>query len=128
MESILDEEKTEGESGLIEEVKETSSIGELEKTEVSQTESKPNVIMTVGDGSPQPGHNMTVMTAGLTSAPHAGQHAPSARVTVKIKYPGNWKKEKHFRDGDIKEIAPETADQFVQMGFATIVEAEKEEK
>lgn len=102
-----------------------SSSGSLEKSEVSLPESKPTVIMTMGDGSPQPGHNMTVMTAGLTSASSAGQHAPSPRVNVKIEYPKNWKRDRHFKDGDIKEVAPETADQFIQMGIATIVEPSK---
>lgn len=128
MVELLDEEnKTQEDPLTSKEVEETTVVGELERTELSQTESKPNIIMTIGDGSPQPGHNMTVMAAGLTSASNAGQHAPSPRVKVVIKYPGTWKKEKHFKDGDTREIAPETAAQFVQLGFAIIVAPEKPE-
>lgn len=120
MEVLLDEEKQEvALEGQIE------KIGELEKSDVSTTESKSNVIMTVGDGSAQPGHNMTAMTVGLISAPSAGQHKPSPRVKVKIEYPKSFKGSKHFRDGEIKEVAPETADQFVQLGIASIVDPDK---
>lgn len=100
-------------------------VGEMEKTEVSTTENKSNVIMTVGDGSAQPGHNMTAMTVGLTSASSAGQHAPSPRVTVRIEYPKGWKGSRHFKEGDVKEVAPETAEQFVQLGIASIVDPNK---
>lgn len=122
MEDQLDEEQQpETAEGQIE------KVAELEKTEVSSTESKSNVIMTVGDGSAQPGHNMTAMTVGLTSSASAGQHEPSPRVTVKIEYPKGWKGSKHFRDGDVKEVAPETADQFIQLGIASIVDQSKKE-
>lgn len=121
MEVLLDEEQKQeaAPEGEVE------KIGELEKSDVSTTESKSNVIMTVGDGSAQPGQNMTTMTVGLISAPSAGQHKPSPRITVKIDYPKGWKGAKHFRDGDIKEVAPETADQFVQLGIASIVDPNK---
>lgn len=125
MNELLDEkEKLQEEAS---EKSDATALGKMESTAVSQAESNSNIIMTVGDGSPQPGHNMTVMTAGLTSSPNAGQHAPSARVSVKIKYPPNWKKDKHFKDGDIKVVAPETADQFIQAGIATIVDPSKPE-
>lgn len=109
------------------ETEKTEVITELEKSEVSQPESKSTVIMTVGDGSSQPGQNMTETTVALVSPPSSGQHAPSPRVKIKISYPKGYKKEKHFFDGDVKEVAPETADQFIQAGIATIVEEVKEQ-
>lgn len=122
MEDLLNQSPAIKEDGEKEEQK---VIAEIKKEEVSNTESTSNVIMTVGDGSAQPGQNMTQITASLVSPASAGQHAPSARVKVKISYPKGYKKDKHFFDGDIKEVAPETAEQFVDAGIATIVEQDK---
>lgn len=120
MEDLLNEEQQPEETlGQIE------KVGEMEKANVSSTESKSNVIMTVGDGSAQAGHNMTAMTVGLRSSSSAGQHKPSPRVMVKIEYPKGWKGAKHFKEGEVKEVAPETAEQFVQLGIASIVDPNK---
>lgn len=102
-------------------------VTELEKEQVSKTESKTNVIMTVGDGSAVPGQNMTAMTVAVTSSASAGQHKPSPRVRIKIEYPKGWKGVKHFADGSIRDVAPETADQFIQLGMASIVKQDKPE-
>lgn len=102
-------------------VEKDESVGELEKEEVSQSKSAVNTIMMVGGDEPQAGHNVTVSTVSMISAATDGQHAPSERVKVLIEYPKNWKKQRHFKDGDVKEIAPETADQFIKAGFATLV-------
>lgn len=52
-----------------------------------------------------------------------GQHKQehSKLTKVLIQYPGDWKKAKHFKDGDIRNVAIETANQFVQSGFGTII-------
>lgn len=109
----------------LDEQEQTETVAELEKTDVSATGSRSTVIMTVGDGSAQPDHNTVVMTTGFTSSASAGQHEPSARVKVKIEYPKGWKGAKHFVDGSIREVAPETAAQFVQIGIASIVKQEE---
>lgn len=119
------EKVIEGDVNISEEIEKTK-VAELEKEEVSQTESKPTIIMTVGDGSTQPGHNMVEIGVAMVSSATAGQHSPSPRVKVKIEYPKGWKKDKHFKDGDIKDIAPEIADQFVALGIASIEPTESE--
>lgn len=101
---------------------EQTNVAELEKEEISQPESAPTVIMTVGDGSAQPGHTLVEMGVTLVSSSTAGQHIPSERVKVKIEYPKNWKKDRHMKDGDIKDVSPEVAAQFVALGIASIVE------
>lgn len=101
---------------------ESTIIAELEKTEISMPDNKSNTIMTVGDGSAQPGHNLTTMRVQLTSPASAGQHEPSPRVKVKIQYPKGFKGTKHFVDESIREVALETAEQFVAAGIASIIE------
>lgn len=39
-------------------------------------------------------------------------------VKVIISYPTDYKGTRHFKDGDVKEIAPETAEMFISMGIA----------
>jgi hypothetical protein len=47
----------------------------------------------------------------------------SRLVKVLIKYPGDYPaKKKHFKDGDIKKVSPESAEAFVKAGFASLVE------
>lgn len=125
MENALDEEKQLDKAA--DAVSEVEKVAELVRTEVSKVESKTNHIMTVGDGSAQPGHNLVEMTVGFTSPASAGQHKPSPRVKVKIEYPKGWKGIKHLPDGAVREVAPETAEQFVQLGIASIVNQDKPE-
>lgn len=61
----------------------------------------------------------------VSMAPFPATVADKNTVTVRIKYPTAWKKDKFYKDGDEKEIAKETADQFVKAGFATIMKEEK---
>lgn len=124
MEDLLNEGT---ETEQVVEAAEVTAIAELEKTDISNTGSNSNTIMTVGDGSAQPGHNLTTMTVQLTSPASAGQHDPSPRVKIKIEYPKGWKGSKHFKDGDIKEVAPETANQFIHQGIASVVDQDKAE-
>ncbi len=49
------------------------------------------------------------------------QAFPKNTVTVKINYPKTWKRERYFKDGDLKEVSQEVADQFIAQGFATLV-------
>jgi len=100
---------------------------ELEATRVSAPESNSMTVMTVGDGSARPGHNVETMTVQMTSPATAGQQAPSARVTVKIVYPKGYKGVKHLPDDCIREVSPETADQFVKAGIASIINPDKPE-
>lgn len=61
----------------------------------------------------------------VSMAPAPAQEPDKNTVSVRIKYPSAFKKQKFFKDGDIKEVAKETADQFVMAGFATIIKKEK---
>lgn len=116
---------------------ELEGLGELEETPV-QTENKPsdentpnvqhvveppeqgkvNTIMTIGseDRMPQVMH-----TASVSMASPAAD--TSNLVKVRIKYPAKWNKPKFFQDGVEKDMAKETADQFVKQGIATIITA-----
>lgn len=38
------------------------------------------------------------------------------RVKVKIEYPKDYKKTKHYKDGDVVELHPLTADAFIEKG------------
>lgn len=73
------------------------------------------------------GHNLTVSTVEINMpAPTAAAGSPLVKVL--IKYPADWKKEKFFKDGDIKEVSPETAATFVEIGIATMADAEEKKK
>lgn len=61
----------------------------------------------------------------VSMAPFPATIADKNTVTVRVKYPSGWKKDKFYKDGDEKEVAKETADQFVKAGFATIIKEEK---
>lgn len=61
----------------------------------------------------------------VSLAPRPGPRPEKDTIPVRIKYPAGWKKQKFFKDGDIKEVAKETADQFVKAGFATIIKEDK---
>ena len=71
------------------------------------------------------GHNLTTTTVVMTS-PAATVTPGSPLVKVLIKYPADWKKDKFFKDGDIKEVSPETAATFVEIGIATIVDGDEQ--
>ena len=71
------------------------------------------------------GHNLTVSKVEI-NMPTATVTPGSPLVKVLIKYPADWKKDKFFKDGDIKEVSPETAATFVEIGIATMVDAEEE--
>lgn len=60
----------------------------------------------------------------VSMAPPPAQELDKNTVSVRIKYPSAFKRQKFFRDGDVKEVAKETADQFVTAGFATIIKRE----
>lgn len=61
----------------------------------------------------------------VSMAPSPSQEPDKNTVSVRIKYPSAFKKQKFFKDGDVKEVAKETADQFVSAGFATIIKEPK---
>lgn len=61
----------------------------------------------------------------VSMAPFPGAVPDKNTVTIRVKYPSGWKKDKFYKDGDEKEVAKETADQFVKSGFATIIKEEK---
>jgi hypothetical protein len=108
------------------EEKVSTDLTGIEKEEVSKTKSTEINIMTVGGDEPRPGQNVVQATVTLVSPPTSGSHAPIDRVYVKIKYPQGWKKDRHFRDGDIKEVSKETAEQFIKAGYATMTEKPKD--
>lgn len=64
---------------------------------------------------------MTTSTV-VVNTPAATIAAGSPLVKVLIKYPADWKKDKFFKDGDIKEVSPEAAATFVEIAIATIVD------
>jgi hypothetical protein len=101
--------------------------GKVEAEDISRTQSTERVLMTLGNGEELPGRNTVQSTVSIISPASVGRHIPSGRVLVKIEYPRSWKKDKHFKDGDIKEVAKETADQFIKAGFAGLVEESKAE-
>lgn len=71
------------------------------------------------------GRNLTTTTVIMTS-PAATVTPGSPLVKVLIKYPADWKKDKFFKDGDVKEVSPETAATFVEIGIATMVDGANE--
>lgn len=102
----------------------TEAVAEIEKTEISQPESKVNTIMTIGADVPRPGQNTTVSTVSLQTST-APSSMPSPKTKVLVKYPDKWKKDKLLKDGETYSVAPETAAAFVQMGIATVVKEDK---
>lgn len=124
-EEVHDQEPN-AENAVAEDTKSVADLT-LDKEEVSRTESQVTTLMTVGDDSPRPGQNTVSATVSVVSAATAGQHVSDGVVYVLIKYPAGWKKDRHFKDGDIKETSAESAAHFVKAGFATIVEKPKEE-
>lgn len=99
----------------------------VETETASRTYSTETTLMTLGASGDLPGRNTIQSTVSMVSPSSAGRHVPNDRVSVKIEYPKSWKKERHFKDGDIKEVAKETADQFIKAGFATMVNEHKAE-
>lgn len=71
-------------------------------------------------------HNLTVSTVVVTS-PAATITPGSPLVKVLIKYPADWKKDKFFKDGDVKEVSPEAAATFVEIGIATMYDEANEQ-
>jgi hypothetical protein len=71
------------------------------------------------------GHNLITSTVVVTS-PAATVTPGSPLVKVLIKYPADWKKDKFFKDGDVKEVSPETAATFVEIGIATMADETNE--
>lgn len=98
---------------------EETIVGTVDIQKVSSTEPKVTTLMTIGSDQPQPGQNTETATVKIEQPSKI--IAQSGRIKVLIEYPKGWKKEKHFKDGDIKETSPESADQFVKAGFATLV-------
>ena len=70
------------------------------------------------------GHNLTTSTV-LVVSPAATVTPGSPLVKVQIKYPADWKKDKFFKDGDVKEVSPETAATFVEIGIASMADEAK---
>lgn len=81
-----------------------------------------NIIMTVGDSN-IPGHNIEQHVVSISSSITHNNHHYKKTVLVKvlIKYPEDWSKDKFFKDGDVKEVALETAKTFIEIGIATAV-------
>jgi len=110
---------------LDDEVK-VETAGEVQKQELSQTESTVTKIMTVGGDEPRPGQNTTISTVSLRTS--TAQEQPAAKtVRVHIEYPKNWKRPKHLTDGQTYVVSPESAEQFVKEGFATLIKETKSE-
>ena len=75
-------------------------------------------IMTIGE---EPvGHNLVTSTVGVISAPKL-EDLHQGLVKILIEYPKEWDKKKFFSDGDEKYVSQETADAFIELGFATII-------
>jgi len=65
------------------------------------------------------GHNLTTSRVEI-NMPAYNVSSDTSLVKVLIKYPIDWKKDKFFKDGDIKEVSPETAATFMEIGIATL--------
>jgi hypothetical protein len=65
------------------------------------------------------GHNLTVSRVEI-NMPTPAVTPGSPLVKVLIKYPTDWKKDKFFKNGDVKEVSPEAAATFVEIGIATM--------
>lgn len=92
-----------------------------DKTEISDKGPAPTVIMTVGEQ--RPGHNLTEVSTSMVSLASAGSHPPDNNlVKVKIEYPKNWKKEKFYKDGHIREVSQESANTFIEIGIAKLID------
>lgn len=76
-------------------------------------------LMTIGSDQPQAGTNMVEHSISI-AMPSAQKHKDET-VQVKIEYPKSFKGPKFFKDGDIKNVAKETAEQFVKSGIASLV-------
>lgn len=72
------------------------------------------------------GHNLTTSRVEFISPAHAVT-AGSPLVKVIIKYPTDWKKDKFFKDGDVKDVSPETAATFVEIGIAKMFDDANQE-
>lgn len=97
-----------------------------DKQEISDAGSGSTVVMTIG--KERLGHNLVEATTGIISPATAAAHNPQNNLLkVKIEYPKSWKKEKFYRDGDIKEVSRESANTFIEIGIAKLVEPTKTE-
>jgi len=105
----------------------TVDVPPIQTETISKPESNVLPLIISGGNEELPGRHTVIATVSMASPANAGQHAPSSRVSVKIEYPKNWKKDRHFKDGDIKVVAPETAKQFIAMGIATMFDEQKAE-
>lgn len=56
-----------------------------------------------------------------------GQHKqePTKLTKVLIQYPSDWKRVKYFKDGEVRQVSIESANQFVDDGFGKIITEEQ---
>lgn len=102
----------------------TEAVAEVQKDEISRTESTVRTLVTFGTDSALPGQNMTVSAVSVRTSTAAAQ-APAKVVKVLIGYPDKWKRPKHLVNGQTYTVSPETADQFIKEGFATLVKEDQ---
>jgi len=76
-------------------------------------------IMTIGEQAD--GHNMVISSVGFVTETTAPVDLHPGLVKVLIEYPADWNKQRFFNDGEEKFMSQESADQFVELGIATIV-------
>jgi hypothetical protein len=82
-------------------------------------------IMTVGSNENRAGHNLVEYSTTFISASIAGVAPTSDTVKVIILYPDKYKKQKYFKNGDVKEVSKEVAEQFIGMGIASLLTNEQ---
>lgn len=78
-------------------------------------------LMIIGEENTQP---MVMHTVSIL--PPSQEPDNSNIVKVRIKYPSKYTKPRFFKDGDVKEVAKETAEIFIKQGIAKIMIEEKQ--
>ena len=114
---MLEEELNEGADSS----EEKASDVIADKTEISDKGNGSTTIMTVGED--RPGHNLVEATTKVVSSASSGRPvADNSLVKIVIEYPKKWQKEKFYKDGDIREVSRESANTFIEIGIAKLID------
>lgn len=71
--------------------------------------------------------NQQVVSVSL-ALPDNHHAMPSKLTKVIIDYPDNHKGAKHYKNGHVATVAPETAEQFIKAGIAVLADGEETPK
>ena len=90
------------------------AIKKVEETQPAAPEATPAAVEAA-----EPMAHTTGVALSVSLTPDYGTPHDDRLVKVEISYPKDFKGTKYFKDGDIKEVSPETAELFIQKGIAT---------